>query len=166
MPSMDDLEGTASWLERLESLNGVIAATGKPLEGNLFYDVRQKDFVRSAPNSILKPKRDRFRRAISGRTRLLEVGVNGGHSAYLALTTNPDLEFHGVDICEHAYVLPAIRWLQSEFPGRVFFYEGDCLKVLPNLAKGGQRFDCFHIDGGKQTYFRDILNCHRLARSE
>jgi hypothetical protein len=158
-----DLEVSPSWLEGLERLNGVIAATGERLEGNLFYDRFQDDFVGSAPNALLRPKRDRFRRALSDRTRMLEVGVNGGHSAYLALTTNPGLEFHGVDICDHAYVQPAIRWLQEEFPDRVFFYEGDCLKVLPDLAKAGQRFDCFHIDGGKQTYLRDILNCHRLA---
>jgi methyltransferase family protein len=93
---------------------------------------------------------------------LLEVGVNGGHSAYLALTTNPKLEFHGVDICEHAYVKPAVRWLQAEFPNRVFFHAGDCLKVLPELAGSGLSFDCFHIDGAKHTYYEDILNCHQM----
>ena len=56
-----------------------------------------------------------------------------------------------------------IEWLRREFPGRVFFYSGSCLKVLPNLANRGERFDCFHIDGGKHTYFSDVLNCSRLA---
>ena len=107
MYSMDDLENTASWLERLGSLNTAIVATGEPLAGNLFYTHLQDDFAASAPSSIMKPKRDSFRRAITGRRRLLEIGVNGGHSAYLALTSNPDLEFHGVDICEHKYVSPA-----------------------------------------------------------
>ena len=43
---------------------------------------------------------------------MLEVGVNGGHSAFLALTSEPGLEYHGVDICEYAYVKPAVAWLQ------------------------------------------------------
>jgi hypothetical protein len=160
---MDDLETDAVWLERLGSLNAVIAASGHPLVGNLFYDHLQGDFLESAPNLIVKPKRDRFRSAVEGRARLLEIGVNGGHSAYLALTSNPDLEFHGVDICEHSYVLPVVEWLKREFPGRVFFYPGSCLKVLPLLASQPLRFDCFHIDGAKYTYFSDILNCDRLA---
>ena len=160
---MDDLESDAFWLERLRSLNAVVAASGHPLVGNLFYDHLQADFLERPPNLTTKPKRDRFRSAVEGRDRLLEIGINGGHSAYLALTSNPDLEFHGVDICEHSYVRPAVEWLKHEFPGRVFFYPGSCLKVLPLLASQPLRFDCFHIDGAKYTYFSDILNCDRLA---
>jgi predicted O-methyltransferase YrrM len=88
--------------------------------------------------------------------------VNGGHSAYLALTANPALHFTGVDICEHAYVRPAVRWLEAEFPDRVAFHAGSCLEELPRLAREGLQFDLFHIDGGKHTYYRDVLNAHRL----
>jgi hypothetical protein len=160
------LEADGAWLARLRSLNTVIAASGEPLVGNLFYAHLQADFVTSNPIDILRRKRERFRRAVIGRTRLLEVGVNGGHSAYLALTANPTLEFHGVDICEHAYVEPAVAWLQAEFPDRVFFHAGDCLTVLPRLADTGRRFDCFHIDGAKHTYYEDILNCLRMMRAD
>lgn len=97
---------------------------------------------------------------------MLEVGVNGGHSAYLALTSNPELEFHGIDICEHAYVLPVVAHLKKEFPGRFFFYRGDCLKVLPRLAKAGQRFDIFHIDGAKRTYLEDVFWCANMIAGE
>jgi len=97
---------------------------------------------------------------------MLEIGVNGGHSAYVALSATPDLEFHGVDIGEHSYVRPAIDWLAAEFPGRVFFHEGSCLEVLPRLHRQGLRFDLFHVDGAKHTYYRDILNCHRLAERD
>lgn len=163
---MSEFESDESWLRRLSELNAVIAGTGQPLMGNLFYDHLQADYVDSPPNPILKPKRDRFRMAIQGRTKLLEVGVNGGHSAFLALTSNPEIEFHGVDICEHAYVRPATDWLKREFPGRVFFYEGDCRVILPRLARKGLRFDAFHIDGAKFTYFEDIRNCQRMIRPE
>lgn len=153
-------------MRRLGELNAVIAGTGQPLVGNLFYDHLQADYVESPPNPILKPKRDRFRRAIEGRRKLLEIGVNGGHSAFLALTSNPEIEFHGVDICEHAYVRPATDWLKREFPGRVFLYGGDCRVLLPRLARKGLRFDAFHIDGAKFTYFEDIRNCQRMISRE
>jgi hypothetical protein len=155
-------EPSEQWLARLYELNSVIAATGERLAGNLFYDHHQEDFADSPPVSFNSEKRARFRRACEGRTRMLEVGVNGGHSAYLALTANPSLELHGVDIADHAYVRPVAAWLGREFPGRFFFYEGDCLAVLPQLARRGLRFDLFHIDGGKHTYYRDILNSHRM----
>lgn len=159
---MEDLEQSAVWLRGLRNLNSVVAATGQPLYGNLFYDDLQGDYVDRAPNAHTRPKRDRLRAALDGRTHLLEVGVNGGHSAYLALTSNPDLEFHGVDICEHAYVRPAMAQLASAFPGRVYFYDGDCRKVLPELAAKGLRFDAIHIDGAKHLYFTDILNSARM----
>lgn len=163
---MGDFESDASWLRKLRELNAVIAGSGQPLAGNLFYDHLQDDYVESAPNPMLRPKRDRFRTAMKGRAKLLEVGVNGGHSAFLALTSDPGIEFHGVDICEHAYVRPATDWLKRAFPGRVFFYEGDCRIVLPRLARKGLWFDAFHIDGAKSTYFEDIRNCQRMTRRE
>jgi methyltransferase family protein len=163
---MTDFESKPSWLKKLSELNARIAATGEPLVGNLFYDHLQADYLTTPPNPILKVKRDRFRRAIAKRTRLLEVGVNGGHSAFLALTSDPAIEFHGVDICEHAYVKPAVQWLKQEFPGRVFFHEGDCRAILPKLVREGWKFDAFHIDGAKFTYFEDICNCQGMIADE
>jgi predicted O-methyltransferase YrrM len=156
---MKDLENDAEWLGRLRRLNQVVESAGEPLTGNLFYDHLQEDYVDAPPIAIMRPKRDRFRRAVEGRRRLLEIGVNGGHSAYLALTSNPTLEFHGVDICTNGYVIPAVEWLHAEFPGRVFFYEGSSLDVVPELARRGERFDCFHVDGAKYLYYMDVLNC-------
>jgi predicted O-methyltransferase YrrM len=151
-----------AWLRRLYELNRVIAASGEQVAGNLFYDHNQDDYLKTPPVAFNRDKRDRFRQVCEGRKCMLEIGVNGGHSAYLALTANPELEFHGVDIGEHAYVRPVVEWLQAEFPGRVSFYEGDCLKVLPALARAGLRPDLFHVDGAKHTYYFDILNCQRM----
>ena len=164
--TMNDIETSDLWLQGLKRLNFVIEACGQPLVGNLCYDHFQEDYVENPPNKIFRSKRDRFRKAVEGRTRMLEVGVNGGHSAYLALTSNPLLEFHGIDICEHAYVLAAVAQLEKEFPGRVFFHRGDCLEVLPGLAKARQQFDFFHIDGAKHTYLEDVLWCERMIAGE
>ena len=109
-----------------------------------------------------------MRRALRGRRRLLEVGTNGGHSALLALTANPGLEFHGVDICEHAYAEPAMRFLERAFPGRTFFHPGNCLTVLPAIHERDPdlHFDAFHIDGAKRTYYQDIRNCVPMAAED
>jgi Methyltransferase domain len=163
---MGDIEQSETWLQGLARLNRVVAATGQPLIGNLCYENRETGFADAPPRPILRAKRDRFRNAVEGHTKLLEIGVNGGHSAYVALSSNPALEFHGVDICQHAYVRPAVAHLQSEFPGRFFFYEGSCLEVLPALAERGLRFDVFHIDGAKGTYLEDVLNCERVMAGD
>jgi hypothetical protein len=163
---MNQLESDPVWLAKLARLNAVIAEMKEPLAGNLFYSHFQADFAVSPPNPDGRAKRNRFRQAVAGRKRLLEVGVNGGHSAFLALTSNPEIEFHGVDVCEHAYVRPAVEWLEAEFPGRVFFYEGDCRDVLPRLARGGGKYDVFHIDGAKWTYFEDIRNCQMMRSGD
>jgi hypothetical protein len=160
---LTDLESQPEWLARLHSLNTVIVGSHEPLMGNLFYDHAEPHFVDRPPIDRYRVKRERFRAALQGRRRLLEVGVNGCHSAYLALTGNPELEFHGVDICARSYVEDAVGWLKREFPGRVFFHKGDSRSVLPSLGQSGCTFDAFHIDGFKPFYFIDILNSSRLA---
>jgi hypothetical protein len=160
----NDPEMTEKWLERLAALNVIIASTGEPLVGNLCYDHLQEDYAISPPNPILRTKRQRLRAALSDRSRLLEIGVNGGHSAYVALTSAPSLVVHGVDICEHAYARPAARWLEGEFPGRFFFHEGDSRLALRKLYRAGLAFDSFHLDGAKHLYYEDALNCALLAR--
>jgi len=119
----------------------------------------EDDFVHLPPDPAFRAKRDRFCAAAAGRHKLLEVGVNGGHSAYLALTANPDLEFHGIDICQHPYVIPAVTWLQEQFPGRVLFTEGSSLDVVPDMVRRGDRYDAFHIHGPKGAYYHDIVHC-------
>jgi predicted O-methyltransferase YrrM len=163
MTQMPDLELQSSWLERLYALNAVVASAGEPLEGNIFYPGGGDDFTHRPPDSFHRAKRDRFREAISGRERMLEVGVNGGHSAFLALSANPGLSYHGVDIGSHAYVSPAVAWLQEEFPGRVFFHKGSSLTVLPELVRQQLCFDVFHVDGHKPFYYEDITNCSPMA---
>ena len=160
--SLGDIEQSESWLDGLFRLNRVIAESGVPLEGNLFYEHHDRSFVDSPPDPSLRAKRDRFRSVAVSHARLLEIGVNGGHSAYAALTANPELTYFGVDICAHAYVRPAIEWLQAEFPGRVSFESGNSLKTLPSLRRQGHLCDAFHVDGAKINYLADILHCRQM----
>ena len=127
---MGDVEQADDWLHGLWSLNEVIAATGEPLRGNLCYDDLQEDYLTRPPNSATRPKRDRLRAAVAGRTRLLEVGVNGGHSAYVALSANPDLFFYGVDVCEYGLV-----------KGRAKFGAADVVEVVVELDLAACRLE-------------------------
>jgi predicted O-methyltransferase YrrM len=134
--------------------------------GNLCYEHEQNDYVHAAPHELLRPKRDRLRSALAGCSRVLEVGMNGGHSALVSLSSNPTLELHAVDICEHRYAYRAAEWLRNEFGDRFIFHEGDCRVVLPRLAAAGHRYDGFHIDGAKFTYFEDVLNASQMISGQ
>ena len=166
MTDLTKLESQDSWLDGLKRLNAVIAATGETLFGNLFYEPNRPDFATAPPSGVMKEKRERFVAACSNRTQMLEVGVNGCHSAYLALTSNPHLQYCGVDICSHVYVELAVEWLSAEFPGRVQFCRGSSKDVLPRLADEKLRFDVFHIDGRKSLYFSDIRECTRMVEGD
>ena len=115
----------------------------------------------------LAPARRNAWRAVRFKERLLEVGVNAGHSALLALSSNPRLEYYGVDIMSHAYTAECVDFLKGEFPGRVHLFTGDSREVLPWLVsrRAELAFDIFHVDGGHtdEVCRSDMSNCIRIA---
>ena len=76
----------AQFLDHLRHLNEIASGTGEPLEGNLCYFHCQQDFKYSPPDPRRGERRETFLRALAGRSRLLEIGFNAGHSTLLALT--------------------------------------------------------------------------------
>jgi hypothetical protein len=156
------------FLARLAELNKIVGDSGEMIEGGLFYWDREADFADRRPDATLAPARRNLWRACRFKRSMLEVGVNAGHGALLCLSANPDLVWHGVDICMHAYVEPCVAFLAAEFPGRVHLWRGDSREALPRLATHHPEldFDLFHIDGGHTDELcrADIANCLRLAR--
>ncbi len=156
------------FMRRLEALNRLVAQTGETLEGNIFYLDEEKDFLARPPEASLTPARRNVWRATRFKRQMLEVGVNAGHSALLALSANPALVYHGVDIAMHAYTEPCVTFLAAEFPGRVHFWRGNSREVLPYLAerRSDLDFDIFHVDGGHTDALcrADMDNCLRIAR--
>lgn len=155
-----------AFLERLAQLNQVIAATGEPVEGNLFYYHEDGTF----PNAKIAPpfegKRANMLAATKGRGRILEIGTNGGHTALWLLHHHPGLHYTGVDICRHHYTQKAVDHLKQLFPGRVDFHAGDSIEILPKLASSTSRpFDIVHIDGAHDTHHvvQDFLLSSRLC---
>jgi len=155
------------FLSRLNKLNEIVGQSGERLEGNLFYWDGDENYVNKMPAEDLAPARRNIWRATRFKRRMLEVGVNAGHSALLALSSNPNLEYYGVDINWHPYTEACVEFLRREFPGRVHFLPGDSREVLPWLAtrEADLRFDVFHVDGGHTTEIcrADISNCIRIA---
>ena len=88
--------------QRLQRLNGIVQRSGERLEGNVFYADGDKGFDRAAPGGRSGAARRNLWRAARFKERMLEVGVNAGHSALLALSSNPRLQYYGVDIMSHA----------------------------------------------------------------
>src|SRR5579863_672981 len=83
---------------RLERIAALVRQSGEPLEGNIFYADLADHYADQPPDRDLAPARRNVWRAVRFKERLLEVGVNAGHSALLALSANPRLEYYGVDI--------------------------------------------------------------------
>ncbi len=166
----DTLEETlsAAFRDRLTRLNAIVSRSGEPLEGNIFYPDLDENFAESPPAAALAPARRNVWRAVRFKHRVLEVGVNAGHSALLALSANPKLEYYGVDILAHGYTVECVDFLKGEFPGRAHLFPGDSREVLPWLAERGDEmnFDLYAIDGGHtdDVCLNDMTHCIRMAK--
>jgi hypothetical protein len=155
---------------RLKHIAELVKRSGERLEGNIFYADLDDRYLDSPPETGLAPARRNAWRAARFKTRLLEVGVNAGHSALLALSSNPRLEYYGVDIMSHAYTAECVDFLKGEFPGRVHLFTGDSREVLPWIVsrRAELTFDLFHVDGGHtdEVCRSDMSNCIRIANGQ
>jgi hypothetical protein len=153
------------FLRYLAALNGLIVQTGSTIEGNLFYFHRTDQFEGLPPDPKRAHKRKNFCRAVRHKTTLLEVGFNAGHSALLALSSNPNLQYLGVDIAINPYVEACGRFMEKAFPGRFKLIIADSREALPRLAADRAKFDVIHVDGGHSVEIcrADISNSLRLA---
>jgi hypothetical protein len=140
------------------------------LLGNLFYDHLQPNFHAALPNKILEDKRRRLYDVAQKCTTAFEIGVNGGHSSFLLLESNPRLTLVGMDIAAfyppeptchpEIYVPAALEHLESKYPDRFKKIIGDCLVECPKYCTSNnyEHIDLLHIDGAKSTYERDFYS--------
>ena len=165
--SLDEVLSEA-FRRRLRRLNEIVRRSGERLEGNIFYGDGEERYADRPPAVALAPARRNVWRAARFKQRLLEVGVNAGHSALLALSSSATLEYYGVDIMTHAYAIGCVDFLKAEFPGRVHLFPGDSREVLPWLAdrREENEFDLLHVDGGhtSEVCRSDMSNCIRIAK--
>lgn len=152
--------------ELLAKLNEHIAQTGEPVEGNIFYNHHDDKFPHADITDWCAGKRENLINICKGRHRLLEIGINAGHSALLMLYHNPRLHYVGVDICIHQYTYKAVEFLKEHFPGRVDFFLSDSVVALPEIyaTRPDLRFDVAMIDGLHTDYHcsQDIINSLKM----
>jgi mannan polymerase II complex MNN10 subunit len=99
---------------------------------------------------------------------ILEIGLNGGHSAENFFQCCKNLnKFVSFDINMHAYTTPAVEYFSRKYKERFEFIQGDSTLTIPKYAElfPDEEFDLIYIDGN-HTYEacrQDILNCQKLA---
>lgn len=76
--------------------------------------------------------------------KVLEIGFNAGHSAYIWLTQYKNLEFHSIDICQWDYTKKHAHIIEDMFPDRFKFGQIDSHKLTPSALEG---YDMVIIDG-------------------
>lgn len=138
------------------------------IEGNLFYHHNTEYNITAPPDTTRNHKRRNFVMSIFNATSVLEIGFNGGHSALLALMSNPRLQYTGVDICQNSYTIECAAYMSKAFGHRFKMIMGDSRSILPNLAKDSkEHFDLFHVDGGhgEDNCREDIANSIRMANN-
>ncbi|MFO8127916.1 class I SAM-dependent methyltransferase [Yoonia sp.] len=170
----EEMIADPAWRKRLNSLNNALVESMKTIDeepslnGNLFYGHKDEGFMDGDLLQKFEPKRKNFFELAKHVTTLLEVGVNGGHSLFLALSSNPNLKVIGIDVAERLqpswspvekYVPAAFRWLENEFPNRCSFVKGNSLVEMPKLAleNPSMIIDALHLDGSKDTHLRELL---------
>ena len=86
---------------------------------------------------------------------ILEIGVHFGHSLLIMLLANPTSKIYTIDI--NNYSIHAVNYLNSIFNNRVKYYNGDSLKLLPNvlidIKQENKGIDLSHIDGAHEEYY-------------
>jgi hypothetical protein len=77
--------------------------------------------------------------------KMMEIGMNAGHSVVAYLHNCPDLVVHAVDICEHPYVKDCAEALEAEYGDRFQFGQCDSQTINKDGLIG---YDLVRIDGG------------------
>lgn len=102
---------------------------------------------------------------------ILEIGLNGGHSAEVLINHCPNLEkFFSIDINHHKYAIHAAQYFQEKFPQIFNFIPGDSTVQVPLLTQSFPQvlFDLIYIDGNHAYNYclNDIRNCQKVAHSQ
>lgn len=150
------------------------------LIGNLFYDHDQRNppFYNSKLLDDCLEKRIRLFTAAKMKKTMFEVGLNGGHSAFLAMMSNENLTVYSNDIAEfyppcpnihpEIYVDAAAEKLKEFYPNNFHYIRGNCLTEVPKFTANNPniKIDLVHIDGEKSTYRQDFFNILPLLEDD
>ena len=96
--------------------------------------------------------------------RVLEVGSYVGHSLFIMLLANPNLEITSIDI-DDKYTGPAVKVLEKHFGTSIRFLHTDSLTGCKQLIDEGEKFDLFHLDGdhNEDLIIQEYGRCSKLS---
>ena len=127
----------------IEKLNALVHLSGEPLEGCICYSHHCEDLSQFEP--AYHSKRQLWATLCSEVDRVVEVGLNAGHSAALALAANPALIYVGIDPGGHSYTRACARALSHHYGHRFTWLQGLSQDLLAGIAEGGPTL--WSIDG-------------------
>ena len=183
MKTYEEIINSEEFNKKLKILNGRVKQSllDKGLKpviiGNLFYDHIEKygiPFYESDLNEECDQKRRRFFKAAQLSNNMFEIGLNAGHSSFLALMANPNIKVISNDLAEpfrvhpEVYTIVAAKTLKEMFGDRFNFIKGDCITEVPNFVAANKnvQLDLLHIDGAKQNYKQDFINLSPLLKKD
>mgnify|MGYP001171827709 CR=1 FL=1 len=159
----------SNYKKKLKGLNEVINSHNTHFEGCLFYKCIDGGIKEDLePRFLLKRKV--FSIFAKNADVMVEIGVNGGHSTLLALESNLNLKYYGIDVCCHSYATAAMLFLKEHYADRTTFIKGDSQKVLPKLfdlhPELKDKQIAWVIDGGHQIEIAssDLKNIIKLGK--
>lgn len=154
----------------VEALHAIIVASKQPLEGNSVYI--HNTLTKS--DQLVSKRLNLFWAGRTAASRICEIGFNAGHSCLTMLLgreTRPTT-CTIFDICTHSYVLPALKYMQAQFPHVSFVMNGgDSTATMPKwIAEHPcekDSYDVVHVDGGhtKHCITHDMANSSLLVRN-
>lgn len=104
----------------------------------------------------------------TGIKKILEIGLNAGHSAENFFKRCPDLElFVSFDINRYDYTKYAFDYFSQKYGDRFLFVEGDSAITVPQFSQQypDLLFDLIYVDGCHlyEYAMKDVVNAKSLA---
>lgn len=134
------------------------------LEGNCMYDNCTTNI-----NPLFYNKQFNIFKAAERSSKIVEVGVNAGHSLLIMLLSNSVSKIYAFDICIHPYTEHCVNYLNSQFNNRVSLIKGNSKISMPDFTSKNPNFDgdLFHIDGMHEyDTDHDFQNSYKLAKKD
>lgn len=102
---------------------------------------------------------------------ILEIGLNGGHSAENFFQKYPNLDrFLSFDIYHHQYTYDAADYLKNKYKDKFITIQGDSQVTIPKYAKEhpDEKYDLIYVDGSHAYAYalQDIKNCKAFAHKD
>lgn len=131
-------------MDWIKELDAIVRQSGEPLEGNICYLHHDHG---DQPHPWLEWKRWLWKKLAGTVDVCVEIGVNAGHSAALALAANPKLIYIGIDPCRHSYTLPCTEFLAARAKRRFFLIKARSPQAFLELGPRRRGRYLWSVDG-------------------